>query len=223
MEYARLKQIYEAAGKLFIQQGYAKTVIGDIAGEGGFAVGTVYLYFTGKKAIKYFVLKCTVDPGFIMKEFTEPISDDLAFGLEAEVKQALDNIINNFAAPLTNQAADYTFEQLVSDAYDLMFRYAVGCLFIEKNPKDCQGLAAYYKKYRERFFTAMLAYVNLFISRGEIRPLKYPQYTVNLIIETISWWAMDRRYNSYQPPELSHEVAKEVVLDNLISAYTIKK
>ena len=47
----RIKDIADAATRLFLQQGYAKTQISHIAKAVGVSVGTIYLDFTGKKEI----------------------------------------------------------------------------------------------------------------------------------------------------------------------------
>lgn len=55
MENERLKDIYEVASRLFIQQGYARTQIRHIAKGIDVSVGTIYLNFSGKKEIMHFV------------------------------------------------------------------------------------------------------------------------------------------------------------------------
>ena len=81
----RIKAIADAATYLFLQQGYSKTQISHIAKAVGVSVGTIYLDFTGKKEIMHFVLKCTLDPNFINREFDRPITDDLFIGLENDI------------------------------------------------------------------------------------------------------------------------------------------
>ena len=44
----------------------------------------------------------------------------------------LKKIGSDFAKHLVNKAADYDLETLVSDVFDILAQYAVGCLFIEK-------------------------------------------------------------------------------------------
>ena len=57
MENERIKAIHDAAVRLFLQQGYARTQISHIAREVGVSVGTIYHDFTGKQEIMHFVLK----------------------------------------------------------------------------------------------------------------------------------------------------------------------
>ena len=156
----RIKEISDAATRLFLQQGYAKTQISHIAKEVGVSVGTIYLDFAGKKEILHFILKCTVDPSFIERDFERPIRDDLFLGLENEIISLFEKSENDFAAHLRNNAADYDFETLISDAFDILSQYAAGCLFIEKNQFDFKNLAEHYSTYRKQFFNTMIDYLN---------------------------------------------------------------
>jgi len=81
----RITLTADAAVRLFLQQGYTKTHISHIAKAAGISVGSIYLDFAGKKEIMHFILKCTMEPGFIDREFEKPITDDLFNGLEDEI------------------------------------------------------------------------------------------------------------------------------------------
>ena len=215
----RIKAIANAATFLFLQQGYSKTQISHIAKAVGVSVGTIYHDFTGKEEIMHFVLKCTIDPEFINREFERPITDDLFAGLENDIAAVFEETGRDFASHLANDAADYDFEALISDAFDLLARYAVGCLFIEKNQFDFKFLAERYKKYRQKFLETMAQYLKVFMANGKVRPLEQVELTTTLIIEILSWWAMDMRYTSFETQDISPELAKKVCMDNIISAY----
>lgn len=221
MDNQRILAIKDAAAILFLQQGYSKTQISHIAKAIGVSVGTIYLDFTGKKEIMHFVLKCTIDPDFINQEFERPITDDLFVGLETEIVELFKSSRNDFAKHLKSNAANYSLEALISDAFDILDRYAVGCLFIEKNQFDFKFLATHYKAYRKDFLDTMTQYLEIFIKRKSVRPLKHLTLSTTLIIETLSWWAMDMRYSSFETNEIPTELAKEVCMDNIISAYKL--
>lgn len=214
----RVQAIADAAARLFIQQGYARTQISHIAKAVGVSVGTIYLDFAGKKEILHYILKCTADPLFIDCELERPIGDGPFTGLEDELPALFESAARSFAAPL-NDISGYSFESLISDTFDMLSRYAVGCLFIEKNRFDFPQLAQCYTAYRGQFFETMTAYLRAFIGQGTLRPLEHPELTAALIIETLSWWAMDRRYATFQPNDISQDLAKQVCMDNLVAAY----
>lgn len=218
----RIKAIADAATYLFLQQGYSKTQISHIAKAVGVSVGTIYLDFTGKKEIMHFILKCTLNPEFINRDFDRPITDDLFAGLENDIVEVFEKTGNDFAKHLTDNAADYTLEALVSDAFDMLSQYAVGCLFIEKNQFDFKFLAEHYKQYRKRFLETMTQYMEAFIKRGIVRPLEHLELSTTLIIEILSWWAMDIHYTSFETQDISPGIAKKLCLDNIVSAYQYK-
>lgn len=218
----RIKAIADAATTLFLQQGYSKTQISHIAKAVGVSVGTIYLDFTGKQAIMHFVLKCTIDPDFINNDFQRPITDSLFAGLEHDIVALFEQTEQDFAKHLANSASDYSLEALVSDAFDLLAQYAVGCLFIEKNQFDFDYLAAHYKNYRNNFYESMSRYLTAFVANGTVRSLEHIDLTTMLIIEMLSWWAMDMRYTSFETQDISLSLAKKICLDNIVTAYQNK-
>lgn len=215
----RIQEIADAAARLFLQQGYAKTQISHIAKAVGVSVGTIYLDFAGKREILHFILKCTADPSFAERTFERPITDALFAGLEGEIIDLFETSANDFAAHLRDGLTGYSFEELVSDAFDLLSRYAVGCLFIEKNQFDFKSLAQPYMAYRKRFLDTMTSYLRAFMDQGAIRPLERPALTTVLIVEMLSWWAMDVRYTSFETRDIPRELAKQVCMENLLAAY----
>lgn len=219
MENERIKAIHDAAVRLFLQQGYARTQISHIAREVGVSVGTIYHDFTGKQEIMHFVLKGTITPGFLDREFERPVTDELFQGLEDEIMAVFRKSADAFSGRFREGSENYDFASLISDAFDMLAQYAVGCLFIEKNQFDFTALARDYREYRKRFFTAMTDYLTIFMEKGMIRPLENKELTTVLIVEQLAWWAMDMRYNSFEAHPISLEDAKNVCMDNLIHAY----
>ena len=215
----RIQAIADEATQLFLHQGYAKTQISHIAKAVGVSVGTIYLDFTGKKEILHFILKCTIDPSFAEREFERPITDDLFVGLEQEIITLFEKLGNDFAAHLRDGMADYDFEALISDAFDILSQYAVGCLFFEKNQFEFKSLAQHYIAYRKQFLDTMTRYIRAFIDQGTVRPLEHLELTTTLIIEILSWWAMDIRYTSFETQDIPMDLAKQVCMDNIVSAY----
>lgn len=214
----RIKSIADAATLLFLRQGYGKTQISHIAKAVGVSVGTIYLDFAGKKEILHFILKCTIDPDFSNREFERPITDDLFSGVEQEIITLFETSAGEFEQYF-DHIQDYSFDALISDAFDLLARYAAGCLFIEKNQFEFRLLGEHYRMYRKRFLAAMNRYLNAFMTQGTVRTLEHPELTTTLIVEILSWWAMDMRYTSFETTEIPMELAKTICMDNILSAY----
>lgn len=215
----RIHAIIEAATLLFLRQGYSKTQISHIAKAVGVSVGTIYHDFVGKKEIMHYILKCTIQPSFSARELEKPISDEHFAGLEQDIVKLFEKSAEEFKEPLLRKLNNYSFEALISDAFDLLTRYAVGCLFIEKNQYDFPFLAENYRKYRKEFLSTMTEYLKTFMEKGTIREIDNIELTAVLIVETLSWWAMDMRYTSFETSDIPIEAAKKVCMDNIISAY----
>ena len=216
----RLQAIYTAASSLFINKGYIRTQMKDIAKEIGLSTGMLYVYFKGKKEILDFILKCTIDPCFIGREFQYPIDGLLFSGLSDEIVSVFNDTHQKFSEPISQRAVGYSFEQMLSDAFDLIARYGTGCLVLEKNINDIGKLGDYYINYRKEFFNNVLDYVNLYLANGELREIKYPELTAQQIIETLSWWGMHVQNDAFETQKnIPQAVAKEICLDNLIHAY----
>lgn len=215
----RIHVIIEAATLLFLRQGYSKTQISHIAKAVGVSVGTIYHDFVGKKEIMHYILKCTIQPSFSTRELEKPISDEHFAGLEQDIVKLFEKSADEFKEPLLRKLNNYSFEALISDAFDLLTRYAVGCLFIEKNQYDFPFLAENYRRYRKEFLSTMTEYLKSFMEEGTIREIDNIELTAVLIVETLSWWAMDMRYTSFETSDIPIEAAKKVCMDNIISAY----
>ena len=213
----RIDIIRRDATKLFLRQGYAKTQISHIAKAAAVSVGTIYHDFVGKKEIMHYILKCTIEPEFAEQEIKRPITDELFANLDNEIIATLSASQEAFSARL--QDDDYHFEEMISDAFDLLLKYAAGCLFIEKNQYEFKVLAGHYNQRREQFFHTMESYIKGFIEKGEVRQVEDVALTTTLIVELLTWWTMDRKYIPYTENDVSDQMAKAVCLDNIIAAY----
>ncbi len=216
---SRMQLIYDAASHLFINKGYARTQMKDIAKEIGLSTGMLYVYFSGKRDILSFILKGTIDPGFISQEFERPIRSEMFGSLDTELMNAFEENKKVFSSHLGN-ITNYPVEKMFSDAFDIISSYRIGCLVIEKNPDDLGALTDYYKEYRREFYQQILSYVTQYMQNGTFRQIEHPQYVTHLIIETLSWWGMHIMNDAFEiQTELPTELAKAICLDNLLHAY----
>ena len=215
----RMKLIFDAASHLFINKGYARTQMKDIAREIGLSTGMLYVYFTGKRDLLSFLLKGTIEPAFITQEFELPIRSDLFHSLDHEIMEAFEQNTKLFSAHL-DDLSNYSLEQMLSDAFDVISKYGIGCLLIEKNPDDLGKLTDFYKDYRQRFYNQVLAYITLYMKNGTFRQVELPQYVTRLIIETLSWWGMHIANDAFETQKnITPQIAKSICMDNLLHAY----
>ncbi|WRS28441.1 helix-turn-helix domain-containing protein [Oscillospiraceae bacterium MB08-C2-2] len=215
----RINLIFDAASQLFINKGYARTQMKDIAKEIGLSTGMLYVYFTGKRDLLSFLLKGTMEPEFVTQEFELPIPSALFDSLDDAIMEAFEENTKAFSSHL-NDISNYPLEQMLSDAFDVISKYGIGCLLIEKNPDDLGKLTEFYKEYRQKFYHQVLSYITQYMESGTFRPVEYPQHVTRLIIETLSWWGMHIANDAFETQKnLTVETAKSICMDNLLHAY----
>lgn len=215
----RMTLIFEAASQLFINKGYARTQMKDIAKEIGLSTGMLYVYFTGKRELLSFLLKATIEPAFVTQEFELPICSELFDSLDNEIMEAFEQNTKAFSAHL-DDITNYPLEQMLSDAFDVISKYGIGCLLIEKNPDDLGKLTRYYKEYRRKFYHQVLSYITQYMRNGMFRQVEHPLYVTRLIIETLSWWGMHIANDAFEAQKnIPVETAKSICMDNLLHAY----
>ncbi len=191
----------------------------DIAVDIGLSTGMLYLYFTGKRDILNFLFKGTLEPEFITEDHAFPLEASHFEGLSGHIEVAFRTQMERFAGH-KDAGADYPPELMLSDAFDVISRYGIACLLIEKNEKDMGTLANLYREYRRSFFDQVLWYTEGYILDGRFRNLDRPEQCARLMIETLSWWGMHLANDSFEPQlDLSPDVAKSVCLDALTHAY----
>lgn len=216
----RLRKIFEEASKLFISKGYARTQMSFIAKASGISIGAIYSLFTSKQAIYAFVLKCVADKTYIEGEFELPIKEEDFSGLQEEIIELFKQSNRDFKKGLGDSS--YCFEQMLSDAFDIISEYGVGFLIFQQNGSDSGELYNNYLSFRKAFCNDVEKYVDVFIQKGAIRKLDYPEYHARLIIETLSWWGMHVLYDAFETnSSISPEISKEVATSALKHAYLI--
>lgn len=216
----RLKLFYDAGSRLFINKGFTRTQNKDLAKAIGLSAGMVYQYFVSKKDILNFILKCTIDPTFMDDDLEYPINPELFCSLDDDIAKNFTYTQEQFGVHLKDGAAGYELKDMISDAFDLIAKYGVGCLIIENNADALQELHKFYQRYRRQFFLQIRSYVEIYIANGTFRKVDDVFYTARAIVEILAWWGMHIIYDAYeQDLNITIEKAKSICLDNLLHAY----
>lgn len=217
----RLKLFYDAGSRLFINKGFARTQIKDIAREIGLSTGMLYQYFTSKRDILSFILKCTIEPAVLEQDYEYPIASDLFKNLDDEIKAAFEANQAQLGTHLASEAEGYPMAKMLSDAYDVISKYGVGCLIIEHNTEDLVELAGYYRDYRRRYYGQVKQYVEIYIKKGEFRGVDDVGYSTRAIVEIMAWWGMHIMNDAFDiDTTITKEKAKGICMDILLNAFS---
>ena len=218
----RLQQIFDVGVDQFINKGYARTQMKDIAQGVGLSVGTMYHYFVGKADILSFIMKNIISPGYLHGEFELPIDSKLFIHLDEELHSTFLKLSAKFSAPYEKQDAAYTYSDMLTDIFETVWQYGKGCLLIEKNPDVRPVITEWYREYRGMLFKQVYQYLERFTENGELRRTKSLHNTTIMIIETIAFWAMHIENDAFSPDKsITKETAKNVCLDSLTHAFAI--
>ena len=218
----KLYDVYLAAGRLFNTKRYANTKMSEIAAAAGIATGTIYNLFTSKKALLTFVIRASLEEGYVRSDLTLPIEETDKAVLMQLLEQACEKIEGNVLKITdVNGSINKSFVQMVSDIFDMSADYLLAFNNIEHNAKLLRELADVFFPSRIRFLQAAEENLRLYMAAGEIRRLDYPRIHVQSINDILTWWAMNA---SIALPDISvpREVAKEIAVDLVARAYLQK-
>lgn len=220
MQDIRLKKVFDVASRLFIIQGFSGTQIGQIAREAGISIGSMYDLFTSKRVILDFLVRCIIEPGFIDDPHKLPLDASLFEGLETQVAEAFETILSQFEEPLQRDCQQYSYAQMLSEAFDVLSKYGTGCMLVESNPETFGSLFALYARYRKRFYHAVEQYVIVFRARGQLREQPTAEHAARYILGSLFWWTMQIHYDIFEGDEpISPAAAKQICTDALLYAY----
>lgn len=216
----RLYDILAAASRLFILKGYNEAQIADIARDASISTGTIYSLFASKKAIFHFTLQCIFDPDRLSGDIKIPVGE-MEPGDLSNLKNVVTDHYRQFYLANIEPAKMPPFKEMLSNAYDLLSKFGAGFLIFERNEAEWSKMSSVYFQERQQYIENLESRLKTYMEKGEIRPLEHLEYHTRLIIETLAWWCMHRKYDP-RAVNLNDQIAKNVVLDALVHAYANK-
>src|SRR4029450_12208258 len=143
----RLEQLVEAATRVFIEQGYAKTQMADVATALGVAKGTVYLYVESKEALFDLVARYADAPRPFVKKPPLPVRTPKS---GTTLRYVRDRIAQSRTPPtlakaLANRRVDDVraeFEAIICELYDTLAANRRGIKLLDRSARDYPELAA---------------------------------------------------------------------------------
>ena len=224
----RLPQLLEAATRVFIEQGYRRTQMADVAAAMGVAKGTLYLYVESKEALFDLVCRYADQPPSAGDAPTFPIRSPKAGSTLRYVREELEK--NQAVPALTaalgrKRAPDAARElgEIVRELYDQLARNRQRIKLIDTSARDYPELAAlWFEGARGGFVALFAAYLKARISRGLLAPVPDIGAAARLVLETTVFWAVHRHFDS-RPERITEELARETVVHFVVHALSSKE
>jgi AcrR family transcriptional regulator len=219
----RLQRLVECATAVFIEQGYRRTQMADIADAMGVAKGTLYLYVESKEALFDLVARCADADRPFPKPPTLPIRTPKPGATLKYVRERLSKtqVPATLLAALGQQRVDdpgAELEAIVRDLYDTVARNRFGLKVLDRSARDLPDLAALWFEGTRGGLTGVLAqYLDDRIRRKRFRRVPDTAAAARLIIETVVFWAVHRHWDPH-PQAVDEATAKETVVRFIVGA-----
>jgi AcrR family transcriptional regulator len=220
----RLQQIVQAAANVFIDQGYQRTQMADIAQAAGLAKGTLYLYVESKEALFDLVLRHADDDGpESLLTPTLPVPTPRPGATIRYVREELERHqrLSRIAEALTrlrvtNVARE--IEGIVRELFQVLAKNRRRIKLIDRSAGDFPEIAAlWFEDARGGFLALLEHYLRDRCERGSVRSFPDVQAAARLIVETIAFWAIHRHWDGH-PQGITDEVAEATVVHFVVAA-----
>ena len=193
----RIRQLLDAAIRVFGSRGFRRARIDEIAAAAGVSPGNVYRYVTGKDALFRLVMESTIE-GDAWSPPSPPFPVDGPPAAETIrwVGERLD--FSDFAvmqAALHGRRRQPPAEELravIEELFAVIHRTRHAARILERSAPDMPELAAMFFAVRRELFDRMTRYVERRVRGGDFLALAAPAATARLLIEATVWAANER-------------------------------
>lgn len=219
----RLARLVECATQVFIEQGYRRTQMADVAKALGVAKGTLYLYVESKDALFDLVIRCADRDGPFEKPPALPTRTPKPGATLKYVRERLAK--NQVPAALTaalgrSRVRDprAELEEIVRELYDALAHNRRGIKLLDRAALDYPELAALWFQGARGGLVGLLGqYLEDRSRRKLLRPVPDAAVAARLLIETVVFWAVHRHWDPH-PQRVDESVAEETVVRFIVGA-----
>ena len=219
----RLERLVDVATQVFIEQGYARTQMADVAAALGVAKGTLYGYVESKEALFDVVARYA--------DASQPFAKWPALPVPtpkpgATVKYVRERLAEHAAPPVLAKALAQRrvvsiraeMEGIVRDLYDLVAQNRRGIKLLDRSARDYPELAAlWFEGGRGGLIGLLAQYIDDRMRRKLLRTFPDAAVAARLVIETVVFWAVHRHWDPHPQP-VDDAVAKDTVVRFVVNA-----
>jgi AcrR family transcriptional regulator len=215
----RLEQLVRVATEVFIEQGYRRTQMADVADALGVAKGTLYLYVEGKEAL--FDMACRAADRPFEPPVRLPVPNPPARATSRYIAERITSQMplrqlgkigsSRSAGPVRTEVA-----AVVGEIYDVLAANRTGLKLVDRSARDLPELAElWYGGARGAVLTGLERYLR---SRSrQLRPIDDVGVAARFVVETCAFWAVHRHWDA-APVTASETTARAMVIDLVTSA-----
>ena len=218
----RFDELVRAAVEVFIERGYRRTQMSDVADALGVAKGTLYGYVESKEALFALCLRYADHVGPVPRPPALPLATPRPGELEAEVAQRLaaESVPPALAEALRHPRAKAPRDELDSvlfDLFDALSAHRRTIKLIDRCMDHPELGGIWQSAGRESVRAALRRYLEARSAAGQLRSQPNPRLAARIVVEQVTTWAVhihwDRAPEAIDPAE-----ARTTVVDFLARA-----
>ena len=210
---------------MFLEKGYRRAQIADIADAMGVAPGTVYLYVESKEALFDAVMRASTSPETV-KTLQIPIKTPPPDATFSFIQKSLSNKARIASLEAALRAGDVRdgsveLEEIVRELYDKAARSWLSLKLMERSALDWPELAGlWFGKYRLRIVQQLSGYFEMRMASGDLRKAPDPSASARLVLEMIAAFAVHCRQDDPSPTKIDPSTAAATIVDAVVNAYS---
>jgi AcrR family transcriptional regulator len=220
----RFHELIAAATAVFLDQGYRRTQVADVAARLGVAKGSIYTYVESKEALFDCVLRYADHAESIELPERLPVPVPIPGATLAMVEERLaeEGALPSLAAALVRARVsdvDAEFEAILGEVYDALAQRRTAIKLLDRCAADYPELAKrWYRAGREGTLSLLSRYLDDRARRGRLRRFEDGAVAARTLLETLVFWAVHRHWDP-SPQAVDEGSAKRTVLAFLLAAY----
>ncbi|MEM7413648.1 MAG: helix-turn-helix domain-containing protein [Myxococcota bacterium] len=220
----RIRDLLEAATRVFIRQGYRRAQMADVAQELGVAKGTLYLYVESKEALFDHAIRYAAgelaDPDALPLPLATRPPDALQRDLERVLAEAgmPDSLASGLPERLGPKTARACLETILRDVFGLLSRFRTAIKLIDRCELESTELGqTFYRDGRAALVAALANVLDAGAQQGAFRRYPDPLVAARFVSESLTTWAVHIHWDP-APQEIPPAVAEETAIQMLLAA-----
>jgi AcrR family transcriptional regulator len=228
----KFQKVLDTAAAVFIEQGYRRTQMADVASAMGVAKGTLYLYVASKEALFDAALRYVDNPELSVPPslpLPTPRPEETLAYVRSELARSSE--LPSLMSAITRRQVRNVgkeFSTILFDLYDVLARNRRRLKLLDRSARDYPEIAALWLEGgRGGILRLLETYIADRSRRGVfVKPGDFA-VTARLVLETIVFWAVHRHWDL--PPatagstEINEAAARETVVRLLVRSLIKEK
>jgi AcrR family transcriptional regulator len=219
----RFHELIQAATAVFVEQGYRRTQIADVAARMGVAKGSIYTYVESKEALFDCVLRHADawNPIELPEKLPVP-TPPAGATLEMVLKRLAEEgalpalVAARSRARVTDARAE--LETILVELYDALAQHRTAIKLLDRCARDYPELAkVWYVSGRETMLLLLAQYLDDRARRGRLRRFEDAAIAARIVLETVVFWAVHRHWDA-SPQTVDEDSARRTALAFLAGA-----